>query len=314
MQVILGAGGVIGNGLAAELKNYTGKVRLAARNPEKVNPDDEVVKTDLTLFSDVDRAVKGSVVAYLTAGLKYKTSVWQQQWPLIMKNTIDACKKHGVKLVFFDNVYLYGLVDGPMTESTPVNPTSKKGEVRALLNRMLMDEIQSGALTALIARAADFYGPGATNTFVHPMVFEKLRQGKKASWLCNDSVPHSMIYTPDAVRGTALLGNTDDAFGRAWHLPTRDNPPTGREFIGMVAKYYGTSPSLQVLKPWMLKMVGVFNPLVRESVELLYQNEHPYIVDSSDFESRFFRATSYEEGVRTTAAPSRVPAAGLSLT
>lgn len=171
-----------------------------------------------------------------------------------------------------------------------------------MLNRMLMDEIQSGALTALIARAADFYGPGATNTFVHPMVFEKLRHGKKASWLCNDSVPHSMIYTPDAVRGTALLGNTDDAFGRAWHLPTRDNPPTGREFIEMVAKNYGTSPSWQVLKPWMLKMVGVFNPLVRESIELLYQNEYPYIVDSSDFESRFFRATSYDEGIRTTAA------------
>lgn len=302
MQVILGAGGVIGNGLAAELKNYTGKVRLAARNPEKVNPDDEVVKTDLIRSSDVDRAVKGSDVAYLAAGLQYKTSVWQQQWPLIMRNTIDACKKHGTKLVFFDNVYLYGQVDGAMTESTPVNPASKKGEVRALLNRMLMDEIQSGALTALIARAADFYGPGATNTFVHPMVFEKLRHGKKASWLCNDSVPHSMIYTPDAVRGTALLGNTDDALGRVWHLPTRDNPPTGREFIEMVAKNYGTSPSWQVLKPWMLKMVGVFNPLVRESIELLYQNEYPYIVDSSDFESRFFRATSYDEGIRTTAA------------
>jgi nucleoside-diphosphate-sugar epimerase len=304
MQVILGAGGVIGNGLATELKKFTGAVRLAARNPEKVNPEDELVKTDLTLFPDVDRAVKGSDVAYLTAGLPYKTSVWQQQWPQIMRNTIDACKKHGVKLVFFDNLYLYGLVDGAMTESTPVNPSSKKGEVRAQLNRMLMDEIQSGALTALIARAADFYGPGATNTFVHPMIFEKLRHGKKASWLCNDAVPHSMIYTPDAVRGTVLLGNSDAAYGRAWHLPTRDNPPNGREFIGMVAKYYRTSPSIQVLKPWMLKMVGVFNPLVRESIELLYQNEYPYIVDSSDFESRFFRATSYEEGIRTTAAPS----------
>jgi nucleoside-diphosphate-sugar epimerase len=128
MQVILGAGGVIGNGLATELKKFTGAVRLAARNPEKVNPEDELVKTDLTLFPDVDRAVKGSDVAYLTAGLPYKTSVWQQQWPQIMRNTIDACKKHGVKLVFFDNVYLYGLVDGAMTESTPVNPSSKKGK------------------------------------------------------------------------------------------------------------------------------------------------------------------------------------------
>jgi len=301
MQVILGAGGVIGNGLASELKNYTANVRLAARNPKPVNPGDEIVKTDLTNASDVDRAVKGSDAAYLVAGLQYKTSVWQEQWPLIMRNTIGACKKHGTKLVFFDNVYLYGLADGPMTETTPVNPVSKKGEVRAMISRMLTDEIQSGGLTALIARAADFYGPGATNTFVHPMIFEKLREGKKASWLCNDSVPHSMIYTPDAVRATALLGNTDNAYGRTWHLPTRDNPPTGREFIEIVANFYRTKPSYQVLKPWMLKMVGVFNPLVRESVELLYQNEYPYIVDSSDFESRFFRATSYEEGIRATA-------------
>jgi nucleoside-diphosphate-sugar epimerase len=302
MQTILGSGGVIGNGLIVELKKYTDKIHAVSRTGISGHPHAEGARADLLDANSVKKALKGSEVAYLVAGLQYNSRIWEEQWPVVMWNTIDACKHNGCKLVFFDNVYLYGLVDGPMTESTPARPVSRKGRVRARLADMVMEESARGDLRALIARAADFYGPGATNTFVHPMVFMKLLNGGKAAWLCNDSVPHSMIYTPDAVRGTALLGNTAEAYGEVWHLPVHPDTPTGGEFIRMVAGELGVEARWQVFKPWMLRMAGVFNPVVRESMEMLYQNRYPYIVDSSKFSGRFFAAAPYMEGVAQTCA------------
>ena len=107
MQTILGAGGVIGSELARELKAYTREIRLVSRNPKKVNPDDQLMPVDLTNADEVDRAVAGSSVVYLTAGLTYSTKIWRAQWPVIMRNVINSCKKHGAKLVFFDNIYMY---------------------------------------------------------------------------------------------------------------------------------------------------------------------------------------------------------------
>jgi nucleoside-diphosphate-sugar epimerase len=297
VQTILGAGGVIGEELVHELASFAKEIRRVRRHPGR---NAEAHAADLLNAEQVAEAVQGSDVAYLVAGLAYRSAVWQAEWPVIMRNAIAACRRHGVRLVFFDNVYLYGCVNGPMTEDTPVNPCSQKGEVRAQIAGMFMQEIQAGNLRGLIARAADFYGPGATNTFVHPMVFEKLRDGGKAAWLCNDEVAHSMIYTPDAGRATALLGNSEDAYGQVWHLPTDPDAPTGRQFIHMVAEELQAKPNYRVLGTRMLKLAGLFNATVRESIELLYQNQRPYLVDSSKFNRRFFPPTPYREGIRKT--------------
>ncbi len=307
MQTILGSGGVIGNGLARELAACTDRIRLVARHSPPVDEGNEFFPADLTDATATLAAVEGSDVAYLVAGLPYKARVWEAHWPVIMDNVIAACRKTGARLVFFDNVYLYGLVDGPMTEETPSNPCSAKGRVRARIAGRLQEAMAEGEVDALIARAADFYGPGAVNTFVHPMVFEKLRAGKKAAWLVNDTVPHSMTYTPDACKATAVLGNTPDAFGGVWHLPTHANPPTGREFIEAVAKAYGVPAQWQVLKPWMLRLAGFFDSRISESMELLYQNRVPYIFDSTLFEERFFAATPYSDGIRETVRWTRSP-------
>jgi len=302
MQTILGAGGVIGRGLARELRQYTQSIRLVSRHPKPVHGDEACIAADLTDAAQVAQALQGTDVAYLVAGLPYDTRVWQQQWPAIMENVIAGCRRHGCRLVFFDNVYAYGLADGPMTEQTPFHPCSRKGEVRAAIAERLMDAMARGDIGALIARSADFYGPGAANTFVQPMVFDKLQRGKKASWLGDDELPHAMTFTPDAARATALLGNSDHAFGEVWHLPTAGTPPTGRQFVALVANEFGARPDVQLLKPWMLRLVAPFNPLVRESMEMLYQMTHPYIFDSGKFNARFFQPTAYPEGVRQTAA------------
>src|SRR5690554_1149268 len=202
MQTILGGGGAIGNLLAKELKTYTDKIRIVSRNPKKVNPDDELVACDLMVQDDVAKAVAGSKVVYLVAGLKYSTKVWQKQWPAIMRNTIEACKKANARLVFFDNIYMYSKdhLNG-MDESTPIDPPSEKGKVRAEIARTLMEKVRAGELEATIARSADFYGPGmGANGMLRQTVFENLSKDKKANWIGRINRMHSFTYTPDAAR------------------------------------------------------------------------------------------------------------------
>jgi len=301
MQTILGSSGVIGTELAKSLTQYTDKIRLVSRNPKRVNPNDQLVIADLTNAQQVLSAVEGSDVVYLTVGIQYKISEWQKQWPVIMKNVIDACKIHKSKLVFFDNVYAYGLVKGWMKEDTLVNPVSKKGEVRAQIAQMIMSEVERGQLDAIIARAADFYGPDTPLSFATVTVFNNLKKGKKAQWFLDANKKHSMTFTPDAGKATALLGNTNTAYNQIWHLPTDKNALTGKEFIEIAAKEFGAKPDFMVLKKWMIQMVGYFVPVVKESIEMLYQNEYDYLFDSSKFEKAFnYVPTSYKDGIAAT--------------
>lgn len=301
MQTILGSTGVIGTELAKSLTQYTDKIRLVSRNPKSVNSTDQLVIADLTNPEQVLNAVERSDVVYLTAGLQYKINIWQTQWPIIMKNVISACKTHKAKLVFFDNVYAYGLVKGWMKEDTLVNPVSKKGEVRAQIAQMIMNEVERGSLDAMIARAADFYGPNTPLSFATVTVFQNLNRGKKAQWFIDANKKHSMTYTPDAGKATAILGNTSSAYNQIWHLPTDKNALTGKEFIELTAKAFGVEPRYTVLKKWMIQVVGTFIPVVKESIEMLYQNEHDYLFESTKFEKAFnFTPTSYQDGIAET--------------
>jgi len=303
MQTILGSSGVIGKEVAKELhKSYTKDIRLVSRNPIQVNPSDELFKADLLNTNQVMEAVKGSEVVYLTVGIQYSAKIWAEQWPVIMRNVVDACVAHKAKLVFFDNVYAYGKVDGVMTENTSYNPCSKKGTIRLQAINMMMDEVKKGDLEGLIARAPDFYGPGTPLSLVNVTVFENYAKGKKAQWMGDAKKKHSFIYTPDAGKATAILGNTSSAFNQVWHLPTDQNTLTGKEFIDLAAKAFGAKPSYMVVPKWMLQMIGLFNPIIKESVEMLYQNEVDYLFDSSKFEKAFdFNTTSYISGIQQAA-------------
>ncbi|MCB0571840.1 MAG: NAD-dependent epimerase/dehydratase family protein [Phaeodactylibacter sp.] len=304
MQTILGAGGAIGNDLARALKNHTTHIRLVGRNPKKVNDSDELFPADLTDPVQVDAAVAGSEVVYLLVGLEYKLKVWRRDWPPLMRNVIMACEKHDARLVFFDNIYMYDIGHiGYMTEETPINPPSRKGRIRAQLVQMITDEIEAGRLTALIARAADFYGPGVRSSVLQEMVPNNFRQGKKANWFASVEKKHSFTYTPDAARATAILGNTPDAFNQAWHMPTASPPWTGRQFIEAFAREMEVEPRFMVVGKFMLRILGLFIPIMKEFVEMIYQYDRDYVFDSSKFEQRFgFTPTPYEEGVKAVVA------------
>jgi len=302
MQTILGAGGAIGSELVRELSQTGKMVRLVGRNPKLFQGATEAVAADISDLEQTIRAVSGSTVVYLLIGLKYDLKIWGELWPRIMKNAIEACKQANAKLIFFDNVYMYGKVIGRMTEETPFNPCSKKGEIRARIATTLLDEIKAGTLNAMIARSADFYGPHARTSVANILVFDKFVKGATASWLVNDSVPHSHTFTPDAVRSLALLADTESAWNQTWHVPTASNPPTGKEFIQMVAKEFGVEPKYRVLSRPLIKVVGLFNSDIRESYEMLYQSDSEYLFDSTKFSRAFsFEPTSYTEGIRRTA-------------
>lgn len=303
MQTILGSGGAIGTELAKALPEYTDKIRLVSRNPVKVNPSDELMAADLLQQGAVMKAVEGSDVVYVTIGFPYKASVWRENWPNFMKNVIKACEKHNSKLVFFDNVYMYDPDHmGHMTEDTPLRPTSKKGRVRAQIQRMIMQELAAGNLQALIARCADYYGPGTQGTgILTETVFKPLHEGKKANWMCSDRHLHSYTFTPDAGKATALLGNTEKAYGQIWHLPTASDPPTGKEWVEMIADAMNVEPKYRVVPKFMLRIMGIFISFLREMHEMAYQYDRDYLFISEKFEKHFnWKPTSYEEGIRET--------------
>jgi nucleoside-diphosphate-sugar epimerase len=302
-HTILGAGGSIGNVLTHELLKSKEDVRLVSRSNYSIIGT-ESVKADITSYKETLNSVKGSDIVYLCAGLPYNSTVWDELWPKIMQNTIDACKSTGAKLIFFDNVYMYGKVDGKMLESTPYNPCSKKGEIRAIIASRLEAEINHNNIKAIIARSADLYGPYISqNSMPYFMAIEKMMQGKKAQWLVNAHKHHSFTYTIDCAKGLNLLAHKPECFQQVWHLPTFNPPLDGEQFIQLVAKEFGVAPNYTVLKKWMIRMAGFFNKTIYESYEMLYQNELDYYFDSSKFNNYFnYKPTSYEQGVKETVA------------
>lgn len=300
MQTILGSGGAIGTPLAQELKNYTSKIRLVARNPKQVNGDDELFPANLTHSDDVDHAVAGSDVVYLTVGLEYNIKVWRRDWPVVMSNVINACLKHNAALVFLDNVYMYAASAIPhMTEASALDPVSEKGKVRLMLHNMIFRAIEDRGLKAVIARSADFYGPGVKNSPLSITVIDKLKSKQKAFWQADAGKVHSFTYTPDAAKATALLGNTPDAYGSVWHLPTSAERLTGEDFIEKIAAAMQVAPRYYILSKFMIGLIGLFVPLVKELKEMTYQYDREYFFDSSKFQQRFgINPTSYNEGIR----------------
>ena len=301
MQTILGAGGTIGREMPGILADYTDRVRLVSRNPRATHPASEAYPADLLDPAQVEGAVKGSEVVYLVAGLPYKARVWEAQWPVIMQNVIAACRASGSKLVFFDNMYMYDRDHlSPMGEDTPVRPSSRKGTVRAAIAEALMRAVRKGDIEALIARSADFYGPGRQhNSMLTQTVFERLAAGKSAQWLLSADHIHSFTYTPDAARGTAMLGNAADAYGQVWHLPTAASPPTGRGWVEAIAAELGVEPKLQVMPSALLNLVSLFSPTLREIKEMAYQYDRDYDFRSEKFERRFgFVPTRYDHGIK----------------
>ncbi|MBK9291798.1 MAG: NAD-dependent epimerase/dehydratase family protein [Bacteroidetes bacterium] len=287
-QTILGAGGPIGTSLAIHLTSFTGNIRLVGRNPRKVNPTDMLHRADLTNAAEARMAVEGSSICYLTVGLEYKTSVWQKYWPVLIRNVAEACMMHKCKLVFFDNVYALDPAHfGQITEQTPIKPSSKKGEVRAFVDMYIQGLVDKGKLDAMIVRSPDFFGPMKQTSMLMIMVYDNLAKGKAAQWICNADMPHNMGYAPELAQATALLGNTPEAYNQIWNLPTHSHCPTGREWTALIAGLLNKPARVNTLPAPMMRMLGVFVPVLRELYDVRAQWDRPYFFDSSKYNKYF---------------------------
>ncbi|AQW89628.1 NAD-dependent epimerase/dehydratase family protein [Elizabethkingia anophelis] len=300
MQTILGANGQIGEELARELKrNFTSDIRIVSRRAQKVNDTDEIFSADLSVREKAIEAVKGSEIAYFTLGLPISSDLWEKQFPVILRNVIDACKVNGTKLVFFDNTYMYPQDDRILTENTAFDPVGRKGRVRRQMAEMVLKEIRSGELEAVICRAPEFYGPAKTQSITNTLIFNNIKEGKTLKVPLSDKKKRSLIWTPDASRATALIGNTPDAFGQTWHLPVDKSHPTYREFIRTASGIYGKDLKYSVVPRFVFSIGALFNKKMKELLELLPRYEHNNIFDDSKFRNRFpnFQVTSYQQGI-----------------
>jgi nucleoside-diphosphate-sugar epimerase len=299
MHTILGAGGPVANALTRELMEHNETVRLVSRHEPAIKGENvSWQKADLLNYDEVLAAAQGSTVIYLCAGLVYNTKIWQHEWPLVIQHVIDVVKATGARLIFFDNVYMYGLVKGPMTEETGVHPVSVKGQVRAKVAGRIMKEVRAGHIRASILRAADFYGSESLNSFYDMMVLAKYARKQKAMWLGNPKTKHAFTYVPDAARAMFLLGQHPECDNQIWHAPTAP-ALTGQQFIELASNAFQVEPKYGRVNKFMLRMVGMFNKLMREMVEMFYQYDHDYVFASTKFESYFnIQPTPYEVGVK----------------
>ncbi|MCV9927505.1 NAD-dependent epimerase/dehydratase family protein [Flavobacterium sp. LS1R49] len=301
MQTILGANGIIGEELAKALRsNYTNEIKLVGRNPKKVHDQDILFKCDLLDPESVKNALIDTEIAYLTVGLPYDSKLWLEQWPIIMENVISGCKKQGCKLVYFDNTYVYSQDSKIQTEDTALEPSGDKGRAKKIALELLLAAIEKKEIRAVICRAPEFYGPGKTKGITNDLVFGNLLQQKKPKCLLKDNVKRTLIFTPDASRAMAQIGNTDDAYSQTWHLPCDDDRLTFKEFMEEISKQLGREIRYGKLTSFVLKIAVVFNHFVRETQELLPRYAIDNIFDSSKFKKRFpdFRVTTYQEGIK----------------
>ena len=190
---------------------------------------------------------------------------------------------------------------GTSPKHSPISPTSNKGEVRAALNRMILEAVEKGNVQAIIARSPDFFSDMKATSMMMITVYDNMVKGKKAQWFGSADVIHSMGYAPDLAMGTAILGNTPDAFNKIWNLPVDKETLTGRQWVEVFAGMLKKKPDVQVYPAWSVRALGLFVPILKEMHEMLYQFDRDYFFDSGKFIKTFgYTPKTNREAVRET--------------
>jgi nucleoside-diphosphate-sugar epimerase len=298
--VVLGTG-PLGLAVARHLAARGDLVRAANRAGRADLPDSiEVVSANVAEAADATRACVGAAVVYHCANPPY--AKWPELHPPLMDAIIEAAAATGARLVFGDNLYAYGPVDGPLTEDLPSLARGPNGRTRARIAETLMRAHEAGRVQATIGRGSDFFGPNAHLSTVGDRVFARAIEGKPAQLLGNPDAPHTVTYIEDFARALVTLGEREGAMGQGWHVPNPETV-TMRRFVQMVFESAGQPPRLRAAPRWGIALAALFNPTLRAVREQLYQSERPWVVDSSKFERAFgWTATPLQDAVAATIA------------
>ena len=295
---ILGASGDIGRLCVEEFtRRGDAVVAVGRRAPKFNNSRVENIAVDYTdetalheLFARVDAVL-------VTIGIEYATTQWRKFWVPFAEAVVLAVQKSGTRTVFFDNVYSYGLVPGEMTEETPYNPCSKKGEIRKQVDLVFDDAIEAG-LPVVVAKAPDFYGPGATKSLLGPRFHEQLAKGN-FEWFGDPTLEHTFGYIPDFPPALHALLHADST--GVYHLPVSDEPMSAARVKQLLETYTGETYKYSLIKGPLLQFLALLMSPVRELKEMMYQYEHPYRFASRKILEEFpqLSTTSLEQGVRS---------------
>lgn len=298
LHVVFGAGQV-GAAIARALSARGGRVRVVSRRGRAEVPAGvEVARGDASDPADARQASRGGVVVYGTAQPPYTR--WPEEFPPILDGVIEAAAATGARLVWADNLYMYGPHHGPLTEDLPYRATGRKGLTRARMAETLMAAHRSGKVRATIGRASNFYGPGVRDSVVGQGAFGSALDGKAAQVLGNPDTLHTYTFVEDFARALIILGEREEALGEIWHVPNAETLTT-RRFIEMVYEEAGRSPKLRAAPGLGIRLLAPFNANMRETKEILYEFEEPFVVDHSKFERAFGAdATPHREAIRRT--------------
>ena len=302
-HVVLGTG-AIGRAVMEELIRRGESVRMVNRSGkmDEVPAGVEVVATDLYDQANVREVTRGAQVVYQAAQPNY--SEWTEKFPFLQKSIIDGLTGSGAKLVLVENLYMYGETNGkPMTEDTPYNAHTRKGRVRAEISKAAFDAHKDGRLRVTSARGGNFFGPWGTDSTMGARAFYPLLQGKPAQLIGRTDLPHSHTYTKDFGKALVILGERSEADGQAWHVPNDMPRITQGEIVKMFAKEAGVEPKMNSMGKMMMRLGGLFIPEAKESVEMMYEFDQLFVVDSSKFEKTFgMKATPMSDAIRETVA------------
>jgi nucleoside-diphosphate-sugar epimerase len=299
-NVVFGTG-PLGLAVAGRLMSSGQRVRLVNRSGKADAPKGvEVTAADVTDPAAARKVCEGAAVVFHCASGPYGR--WTQTLPPIMKGIIEAATAGGARLVYGDNLYAYGPVDGPIREDLPYRPIGPTTRVRAQVATTLMNAHAAGKVRATIGRASDFYGPRARQSKVGDGLFARLLAGKPAQTMGNPDALHTNTFIHDFAAGLVTLAQRDEALGEVWHIPSAETVTT-RRFIEMVFEQVQRPARLQTVPRLMISMLGVFLPPMRAVKETLYQSERPWVVDHSKFARAFgSRATPHEQAIAETLA------------
>jgi nucleoside-diphosphate-sugar epimerase len=309
LHVVFGASGALGDALVKELVAQGKRTRGVTRSGNANVPDGvEMVAADATDAERVRTACEGATVIYNCANAPYTN--WPEEFPPIMEGIITGASGAGAKLVFGDNLYMYGPVDGPMTEDLPNAATGRKGRTRTLMSNMLMEAHASGKLRVTIGRGSDFYGPGVLTAAIGDRVIPAALAGKTAQVIGDIDQPHTFTNTPDFARALIVLGEREEALGEIWHVPNAETITTS----GMLDIVYGLAgheTKIMAAPKLLVNIIALINPMMRELKETYYQWDRPFIVDHSKFEKAFGAdVTPHKEALTTTVDWYRDQASG----
>lgn len=299
LHVVFGTGPV-GMAVADELLRKGRRVRIVNRSGRADVPGNvEVVGGDATDKVFAGEASAGASVVYFALNPPYDR--WPELFPPLQAGVMEGAAAAGAKLVAMENLYMYGPTGGkPLTEDLPHAATTRKGEVRARMSRELFAAHESGRVRVTAGRASDFFGPRVTDSAAGETIFGRAVAGKSAQVAGDPDLPHTYSHTPDIGKGLVTLGERDEALGRAWHLPGPETVTT-RRFVEMVFGELGRPARLQAAPKLLLRAMGLFDPGMREMIEMLYEFEEPFISDHSAFARAFGdHGTPLKEAVRDT--------------